>query len=813
LVALSRRTVAAFAVVLLVHAAAPAIAAAADRFVATTGTDTDNDCLVEADPCQHIQHAVDESEAGDIVNLAAGTYSESVVVSKTIGIFGPFACSCSEPFDPSGEDPDDPSRGGAAEARIVGVGGAPAVAVAAPEVAVAGVTVGPATGPATGSGVLFQSGADDGAIGFSIFEHLERGVDIEGAAGTQIVLNLFRDNDAVGGQAIRGADDDATSIFQNVFRRNTSALDLDGSTNGFAAANVSRGDATFVRSRATDTMDYYINEVRDLTDAGFTLAGDSNVTIEANNIAGTGDGLRVAPDGAGPLTGVGDILGNNFHDLGGNAIHAADGALTDPLTARGNRFFATTGTAVVAEGDSVIDAADNWWGCNEGPGQPGCTGTGGSGQVISGPWTVLTLTADPTSIATGGATSAITASFLLDSDDQAIDPQGIPDDLEVAFSTSLGTIDPDADCTCAGESLTDLTSGDTPGTATVSATLDNATVTTDVEFTGPQARIAPAGGFDFGPVDLGSFSPLQKFTVKNVGTEDLVISSVVTDGDGFVLETSTDTCTGATIVPGAFCSVKARFRPTGSRGARSGALVVDSNAPGSPDRVALCGVALASGVLTPAPSPFSYGTVPVGTSSGLQKFAFKNTGVVDVAVGSVFLSGPNPAQFAVGEDTCTGQTVSPGAFCYVRARFPPTARGAKSAVVRITSPGLAAPANAAISGTASIAAALTIDPAAFAFADVVVGQQSPTQKFTVKNTGGSTVHVTSVDLTGTDAAQFQQTTTTCTGVDLAPGEFCFVKVRFRPTGTPGPREAQLAVTSGAPVSPSATLTGSAIMEV
>jgi hypothetical protein len=789
---------------LLAFAAVPAVAAAADRYVATTGDDTGNDCLVEATPCRTIQHAVDQSVALDTVDVAAGTYTESVVVDETIAIFGPFSCGCAN------DDPEGPARGGAAEARIVGLGGNPAVEVDAADVALLGLTFGPATGPASGEGVSFQSGADTGTIGYSIFEHLERGLELDGTVDAQIALNLFRDNDAAGGQAVQGFSDDGSIIFQNLFRRNTRAFDLDGSTNGYIAANLSRSDATFVRSRVTSAMYYLLNEARDVTDAGFALAGDSDVTVEANSVSGTGDGLRATPDGATGLNGESDVLGNNFHDLGGSAIHAADGSLSDPLTAIGNRFFATAGTAVVAEGDSVIDATNNWWGCNEGPGQPGCEGAGGDGQVTTGPWTVMTLSADPTSIATGGDVSEITASFNTNSNGDAIDPQGLPDDLEVAYSTTLGTVEPGTNCTCGAESWTDLTSGDTPGTATVSATLDNATVTTDVEFGGPQATIAP-NGFDFGSVNLGTFSPLQKFTVKNTGTENLDVSSVGVAGDGFVLAAGYDTCTGATIVPGAFCSVKVRFQPTGSRGARSGSLVVDSNVPDTPTSVPLSGVALASGVLAPAPTPFAFGTVPVGSTSGLQKFVFKNTGPVDVAVGSVFLSGSNPAQFGLSDDTCTGQTVAPGAFCSVRARFQPTAHGAKSALVRITSRDLKAPANAAIYGTATSVAALTIGPPAFAFGDVVVGQQSPNQKFTVKNTGGSIVHVDAVELAGGDAAQFQRNATTCDDVDLAPGAFCTVKVRFRPLGTAGPRSTQLVVTSDVPGATAADLGGTAVV--
>ena len=94
--------------VLLALAAAPALAAAADRYVAKTGDDSANDCLTEGAPCLTIQHAVDVSDPNDIVNVSAGTYDESVVVDKQLALIGPFG---------DGTDPESPSRGGAAEAR------------------------------------------------------------------------------------------------------------------------------------------------------------------------------------------------------------------------------------------------------------------------------------------------------------------------------------------------------------------------------------------------------------------------------------------------------------------------------------------------------------------------------------------------------------------------------------------------------------------------------------------------------------------------------------------------------------------------
>ena len=58
------------------------------RYVATDGRDAFNNCTVEADACATIAHAVNRANAGDILDLAAGTYNESLVIDKALTIQG-----------------------------------------------------------------------------------------------------------------------------------------------------------------------------------------------------------------------------------------------------------------------------------------------------------------------------------------------------------------------------------------------------------------------------------------------------------------------------------------------------------------------------------------------------------------------------------------------------------------------------------------------------------------------------------------------------------------------------------------------------
>lgn len=106
----------------------------------------------------------------------------------------------------------------------------------------------------------------------------------------------------------------------------------------------------------------------------------------------------------------------------------------------------------------------------------------------------------------------------------------------------------------------------------------------------------------------------------------------------------------------------------------------------------------------------------------------------------------------------------------------------------------------AISGTPSQAVsgpAVSIFPSTANFS-AVVGSTSPTQIFSIVNTGNQLLALNSISITGTNASSFSQTNT-CQAT-LAPNANCSVSITFSPASV-GPSIANLQVADNAPGTP------------
>ncbi len=89
------------------------------------------------------------------------------------------------------------------------------------------------------------------------------------------------------------------------------------------------------------------------------------------------------------------------------------------------------------------------------------------------------------------------------------------------------------------------------------------------------------------------------------------------------------------------------------------------------------------------------------------------------------------------------------------------------------------------------------------FPDTLVGVSSPDQQVLLKNDGPDKLGVGGVSIGGTDSSDFAVTVDNCTGVVLAEGESCELRVAFTPSDT-GPRSAELDLKHSGDNSPATT---------
>ncbi|WP_395684037.1 choice-of-anchor D domain-containing protein [Dokdonella sp.] len=191
---------------------------------------------------------------------------------------------------------------------------------------------------------------------------------------------------------------------------------------------------------------------------------------------------------------------------------------------------------------------------------------------------------------------------------------------------------------------------------------------------------------------------------------------------------------------------------------------------------------------TLAPAPYDFGDVVAGATSPPRRFTFSNWMPGPVQIGTPSLTGGGV--FHIVADTCSAQSVAPGAQCTVDVTFAPTFVGPviayegtltvpfEDAVVH--SPNPAKP-YALLRGSVVPTAPfsrLVFDPDRCAFASIPIGTTSAPVRFRVRSNG--TLPLTLDTITGSGAT-YPLLATTCTaGSVLAPGSECAISVAFRP---------------------------------
>ena len=205
-----------------------------------------------------------------------------------------------------------------------------------------------------------------------------------------------------------------------------------------------------------------------------------------------------------------------------------------------------------------------------------------AGAVTFAPKSNFAAGADPASVAVGD--------FNADGDPDLATANFVVGSVSVLLGGAGGGFGPKTDF-AAGDGAHSVAVGDfnadgDPDLATANLFSDNVSVLLNASVAG--LALSPAS-LAFGAQPVGTLGAPLTVTVTNTGESVLRVSSAATVGANrtdFIKVK--DSCTGQPVARNATCTVSLRFAPSGT-GARSAALRLTSDAPGSPPEAALSG--------------------------------------------------------------------------------------------------------------------------------------------------------------------------------------------------------------------------------
>ncbi len=211
----------------------------------------------------------------------------------------------------------------------------------------------------------------------------------------------------------------------------------------------------------------------------------------------------------------------------------------------------------------------------------------------------------------------------------------------------------------------------------------------------------------------------------------------------------------------------------------------------------------AAPLVTASPTSLTFASTAQGTQSLPQTVTINNADTAAITLGTPAIG---PAEFFIAGTTC-GTSQAPMSSCTITVKlspFPMSTTGPTSGLLTI--PTSAGSLSVGLSGTIAIYAA-TVVPSPVSFPNTTVLTNSPSQNVTFTNNSTGTISINAVDITGTNATDFQVVSTTCSGI-VASTVNCTGVVRFTPQSL-GAKTANVRFDSGGS-STLASLTGNSV---
>lgn len=306
-------------------------------------------------------------------------------------------------------------------------------------------------------------------------------------------------------------------------------------------------------------------------------------------------------------------------------------------------------------------------------------------------------------------------------------------------------------------------------------------------------QISPSS-ISFAPVAPGQ-KTTQTATLTNTGTESVTITQLALSSKEF---STSGLATPLSIGPGQSTKFQVTYTGTTS-GDSSGTLSAMTSRGGGSSRVKLRGSKSGS-TLSVSATALNFGNVLVN-GSGTQAVTLKNSGLSDIQVSQLGVTG--------GGFTTTGllapATIPAGQSVALQAKFTPTAAGAVTGAITITSDAQTATSAISLNGTGVTATyTMSLSPTSVNFGNVNTGS-SATQNVQLSNTGNSSVTVSQIAASGTGIS----VSGAATPLTIAPAQSVTLAVKFAPT-TSGAATGSLTVTNNQGVNALAAVTGTGV---
>lgn len=285
--------------------------------------------------------------------------------------------------------------------------------------------------------------------------------------------------------------------------------------------------------------------------------------------------------------------------------------------------------------------------------------------------------------------------------------------------------------------------------------------------------------FDFGNLNIGSSSSAV-FKLTNNGNISAISCSNITLSDNVNFSIASNSCTKDVMAVGGECEIEISSHPMsiGKKDLTISRVCADDVIVQTPEsQITAMGI---TALLNWSPMVKNFGSVLIGQNSLNQTFTLINSGNAPASSCSAPTIS-DTTNFSIVTDNCTTNNINASGSCNVIVRAHPTSLGLKQAMVSrsCTAGGISSTTMDQITVTGSGSPNLAWSPLTYNFGDVLTGNNSADQTFTLTNSGNVAASGCGTPLL-TDIVNFSIVSNTCGSNDVGASANCEAVVRAHP---------------------------------